>query len=76
MSEVIINLNGKTEEEMKTNPIKTFIDWDELMPQIAHAIRIRDDESIEGLQITNKGIMVFIIRKRGRKNTSNLKLNL
>ncbi|MBS1915705.1 MAG: hypothetical protein JST87_05470 [Bacteroidetes bacterium] len=43
------------------------ISWDELLPAIKQNIRLRDDEVIDGIIVTEEAIKVNISRKPGRK---------
>ena len=61
-----IVFNGKTEEEIDKD-IPSFINWDGLLPTLESMCRVRSDEVINGLIVSDEGIEVKIGRRKGRK---------
>lgn len=71
MSKIIIAFNGKSESEVEeVSGVITSVPWDALLPKINDFVRLRPDEVIDGLIITDTDIRVKISRKKGRKVNS------
>jgi len=65
MTQTIL-LNESTQEDV-TKSVSSFINWDGIMPEIERLNRVRSDEVITALIISDEGIEAKIGRKRGRK---------
>lgn len=71
MDKIIISFNGQHLDEIeKMNGLVISVNWAALLPTISHAIRLRDDEVIEGLVVNDTDIRVKLSRKKGRKTKS------
>lgn len=60
-------MNGTTDQDMKSG-ILSSINWDAFMPAIKDFVRLREDEVIAGILVSEIGLKVKIDRKR-RKYT-------
>lgn len=67
MSELLITFNGKTETDLKETGVSISVNWDALLPTIGEYVRLRPDEIIDGLIVSDTDIRVKISRKRGGK---------
>lgn len=68
MDKLIIAFNGNQESEIeKVSGTIISVNWDSLLPTISSAVRLRDDEIIDGLVINDVELRVKISRKKGRK---------
>lgn len=70
MNTVTIPFNGKSEADInKVDGVITSVSWDSLMPKINEFVRLRPDELIDGLIVSDTDIRVKISRKKGRKKS-------
>ncbi len=69
MSELLILFNNKTESDLKETGVCMSVNWNALLHTIGEYVRLRPDESIDGLIINETDIRVKISRKKGRKTT-------
>lgn len=76
MDKVIVAFNDNPEAEIeKMDGVITEFSWDSLLPSIGSLIRLRPDEIIDGLVVTDESIKVKISRKKGRKSKSKIDPN-
>ncbi|MBA3673462.1 MAG: hypothetical protein H0W75_00645 [Chitinophagaceae bacterium] len=75
MQSITIPLNGKTIEEVqKADGVIISINWDALIPAIESFVRLRPDEVIDYLSVSEVDVQVHISRKRGRKKAVKIAL--
>lgn len=68
MSKVIVSFNDTPESEVENlNGVITAFPWDSMLPTISQFVRLRPDEVIDGLVVSETDIKVKISRKKGRK---------
>lgn len=68
MSKVIVAFNDNPESEIeKMDGVISALSWDAVLPTISQFVRLRSDEVIDGLVVSESDIKVKISRKRGRK---------
>lgn len=68
MQKLIVPFNGNDITEIeKTDGVISAFPWDALMPTINQFVRLRDDEVIDGLIVSDIDVKVKISRKKGRK---------
>lgn len=67
MEKITVPFNDNKPEEIESSGVFMTISWDSLTEQIGKSVRLRPDEIIDGLVITDTDIKVKISRKKGRK---------
>ena len=68
MSKVIVPFSDIPASEIEQiNGVFMAFSWDALIPTISEFVRLRPDEVIDGLVVSDTDIKVKISRKKGRK---------
>lgn len=68
MSKTIVSFNDTPASEVeKLDGVISAFSWNALLPTITEFVRLRSDEVIDGLVVSEEDIQVKISRKKGRK---------
>ncbi|MEO8824098.1 MAG: hypothetical protein ABI366_11050 [Ginsengibacter sp.] len=69
MDKITVAFNDNPESEIeKMDGVIMAFSWDAMLPTIGQFVRLRPDEQIDGLLVSNVDIKVKISRKKGRKS--------
>jgi len=69
MNTVTVSFNDTPLQEVeKMDGVISAFSWDSMLPTITQFVRLRPDEVIDGLIVSESDIKVKISRKKGRKS--------
>jgi len=63
MSQIIKSFGNLPASEIVGGGLKAQTSWEALLPVLKHHFHIRPNESLEGIEVTNKGIRAHIKTK-------------